>query len=92
MGLCNCPDATPPRKSWKRWKGWPVSNRGGEDANQIEFCWALADSEPLWVHGGSYGPEGGAVATGVVAIGIAGTFYLLRGRAARQASEKELAG
>ena len=66
--------------------GHPVS---GLEVAQLPWR-VVADSEPLWIHGGSYGPEGGAVATGVVAIGIAGTFYLLRGRAARQASEKEL--
>lgn len=36
---------------------------------------AVPASELIWVHGGSYGPEGGIVATAAL---VGGTFYLLR--------------
>jgi membrane protease YdiL (CAAX protease family) len=41
-----------------------------------ELPWRVAPAaEPVWMHGGSYGPEGGVMATGALAIGI---FYLLK--------------
>ena len=54
--------------------GHPVS---GLEVAQLPWRVAIV-SEPVWVHGGSYGPEGGAVATVVLVIGTAGTLYLLR--------------
>ena len=46
--------------------GFPVS---GLDV--IEMPWrAVPTSAPLWLHGGEYGPEGGAVAMGVLTLGI----------------------
>ena len=59
--------------------GHPVS---GLEVAQLPWQIAIV-SEPVWVHGGSYGPEGGVVATAVLVIGTAGTFYLLRGREGR---------
>jgi membrane protease YdiL (CAAX protease family) len=50
--------------------GFPVS---GLDV--IEMPWrAVPASAKLWLHGGDYGPEGGAVATGVLVLG---TIWLL---------------
>ena len=56
--------------------GHPVS---GLEVAQLPWQIA-ATSEPVWVHGGSYGPEGGVVATVVLVIGTTATLYLLRGR------------
>ena len=46
--------------------GFPVS---GLDV--IEMPWrAVPTSAPLWLHGGDYGPEGGAIATVVLTSGV----------------------
>jgi membrane protease YdiL (CAAX protease family) len=54
--------------------GHPVS---GLEVAQLPWQIAVV-SGPVWVHGGSYGPEGGAVATAVLVLGTAGTLHLLR--------------
>ena len=56
--------------------GHPVS---GLEVAQLPWEIAIV-SEPAWVHGGRYGPEGGVVATAVLLIGTTGTFFLLRRR------------
>ena len=56
--------------------GHPVS--GLEVA---ELPWRVAPvTDPAWLHGGSYGPEGGVVATAVLVLGslYLGVFYRLR--------------
>jgi uncharacterized protein len=58
--------------------GYPVS---GLDVAQLPWG-VVAVSEPAWVHGGSYGPEGGAVASGVLVACIAGVFVLQPSRSA----------
>jgi len=64
--------------------GHPVS---GLEVAQLPWQIA-ATSEPVWLHGGRYGPEGGVVATAMLVIGTAGTFYLLkRGEAPRSSIE-----
>ena len=51
--------------------GHPVS---GLDVAQLPWE-VVAVSQPVWVHGGSYGPEGGIVATAALLVGAAGVFY-----------------
>ncbi len=52
--------------------GHPVS---GLDVAQLR--WQMtAVSEPVWVHGGDYGPEGGVVCTVALGVGTAGMFFL----------------
>ena len=53
--------------------GHPVS---GLEVAQLPWQIAIV-SQPAWIHGGSYGPEGGVVGTVVLVIGTAGTFYFL---------------
>jgi len=54
--------------------GHPVSG-----LQVAQLPWQIAaTSEPVWVHGGRYGPEGGVVATVLLVVGTAGTLYLLR--------------
>jgi len=56
--------------------GHPVS---GLDVAQLP--WEIVSaSEPVWVHGGSYGPEGGLVASGILTACSAGVLRLLRTR------------
>jgi len=53
--------------------GHPVS---GLDVAQLP--WEIVTvSEPEWVHGGSYGPEGGVVASAVLAASIVGILFFL---------------
>ncbi len=54
--------------------GHPVS---GLEVAQLPWR-VVADFEPVWIHGGSYGPEGGIVATVLLLAGTAGTLRLLR--------------
>lgn len=56
--------------------GHPVS---GLDVAQLPWQVTIV-SEPVWVHGGNYGPEGGVVATVALVVGTIGTAYLLRGQ------------
>jgi membrane protease YdiL (CAAX protease family) len=65
--------------------GHPVS---GLEVAQLPWQIAII-AEPVWVHGGSYGPEGGVVATVVLAAGTAGTVYLLRRKEGLQETQKE---
>jgi hypothetical protein len=71
--------------------GHPVS--GLEVA---ELPWRVAPAaEPVWLHGGSYGPEGGIVATGALVLGsiYLGAFYRLReGEAPRDSEPSRPAG
>ena len=60
--------------------GHPVS---GLDVAQLP--WQItALSEPVWVHGGDYGPEGGVVCTVALGIGMAGMLFLTGKRQSSQ--------
>ena len=68
--------------------GHPVS--GLEVA---ELPWRVAPAaERVWLHGGSYGPEGGIVATGALVLGsiYLGAFYRLREGEAPRTPERDL--
>lgn len=65
--------------------GHPVS---GLEVAQLPWQITIV-SQPVWVHGGSYGPEGGVVATVALAIGTAGTLYLLRGEGASRSLARD---
>ena len=54
--------------------GHPVS---GLEVAQLPWHVAVV-AQPVWLHGGDYGPEGGVVATVVLLIGMTGTVFHFR--------------